>query len=102
MLKWVRSPSQNEVLKMDNIVNNRFILKSGSYIIDLISVDFLTWKKTTSEVNTYWLKMHIGTKEARHICDKFELKQIVEAWTRVHGDEIEIDINLIGDENEFN
>jgi len=86
---------------MNGIIENRFLLKGGSYIIDLINVDFLTWKENSTEYGTYWLKMHIGSKEARYVCSKPELKVIIEEWTRVHGNKIEIEIEELGEENEF-
>ena len=86
---------------MNGIIENRFILKGGSYIVDLINVDFLTWKENATEYGTYWLKMHIGSKEARYVCSLEELKMIVEEWTRVHGNKIEIAIEELGEENEF-
>ena len=63
---------------MNGILEGRFLIKGNSYIIDLINVDFLTWKENATEYGTYWLKMHIGSKEARYICSKEELKTIVD------------------------
>ena len=45
--------------------------------------------------------MHIGSKEAMYVCSKPELKMIIEEWTRVHGNKIEIEIEELGEENEF-
>ena len=53
---------------MNGIIENRFLLKGGSYIVDLINVDFLTWKENATEYGTYWLKMQIGSKEGIYVC----------------------------------
>ena len=89
-------------IKMNGILENRFFLKGGSYIIDLINVDFLTWKENATEYETYWLKMHIGSKEVRYVCSPEELKIIIEEWTRVHGNKIEINMEELGEKDEFN
>ena len=89
-------------IKMNGILEGRFLIKGNSYIIDLINVDFLTWKENATEYGTYWLKMHIGSKEARYVCSREELKVIIEEWTKVHGNKIEININELGEEDEFN
>ena len=84
-----------------DLKEERFLLKGDAYIVDLANVDFLTWRKNEKENGTYWLKMHFSTKEARYICSKEELKTIVEEWTKVHGNKIEIDIDELGEEDEF-
>ncbi len=80
-----------------DLKDERFLLKGDAYIVDLANVDFLTWRKNEKENGTYWLKMHFQTKEARYICDKYELATIVMAWTKMHGKELDIDINELGD-----
>ena len=88
---------------MENIKENRYIIKSGSYIIDLDNVDFVTWKENGKDEGTYWVKLHIGTKEARYVCDgKAELKEIITAWCTLRGKNITIEECELGDEDEFN
>ena len=61
------------------IKQKRYLIKKNSYIIDLFSVDFITWKENENEEGTYWTKLHIGTKEVRYVCqDVFELFLIVQ------------------------
>jgi hypothetical protein len=65
-------------------------------MIDLESVDFITWKENEKNAGTYWAKLHIGSKEARYICnDVDELKELLERWSLVKGKEIEIEENEI-------
>ena len=63
-----------------DLKEERFLLKGDAYIVDLATVDFLTWRKNE-----------------RYICDKFELATILMAWTKMHGTELDIDINNLGD-----
>ena len=48
-----------------NIKQDRFLVKEGSYVIDLNSVEFITFTQNENNSNQYLLKFHIGTKEAR-------------------------------------
>jgi|TARA_R100001443_G_C3253157_1_gene153793 hypothetical protein len=82
------------------IKQKRFLIKPNSYIIDLFTVDFITWKENEKEEGTYWTKLHIGTKETRYVCkDAWELKRIIELWCEIHGKEVMVTIEeLIGEE----
>ena len=65
-------------------------------MIDLESVDFITWKENEKNAGTYWAKLHIGSKEARYICDDVnELKDLLEQWSLINGKQIEIEENEI-------
>ncbi len=65
-------------------------------MIDLESVDFITWKENEKNAGTYWAKLHIGSKEARYICDDVnELKDLLEQWSLIKGKKIEIEENEI-------
>lgn len=65
-------------------------------MIDLESVDFITWKENEKNAGTYWAKLHIGPKEARYICDDVnELKELLEQWSLIKGKEIQIEENEI-------
>lgn len=67
-----------------------FIIKENTFIVDLSVVDFITFKLNEENEKEYWLKFHIGNKEARYICDIKELKNILKVWCKLHGKEIEI------------
>tara|TARA_R100001369_G_scaffold65365_1_gene92538 strand:- start:962 stop:1219 length:258 start_codon:yes stop_codon:yes gene_type:complete len=76
---------------MEDIKQNRYLLKGSSYILDLYKVDFITWKENEKVEETYWAKLHMGSKEARYICDnKTELRELILAWTNIQGEEIEV------------
>jgi len=76
---------------MEELKNNRYLLKGNSYIIDLYNVDFITWKENDKVQATYWAKLHIGSKETRFICNSLsELKTLVQAWTNIRGKEANI------------
>tara|TARA_Y100001938_G_scaffold139640_1_gene206803 strand:- start:178 stop:477 length:300 start_codon:yes stop_codon:yes gene_type:complete len=77
---------------MENLYNKRYLIKSNSYMIDLFNVDFITWKENENETGTYWVKLHIGTKEARYVCSSLEeLHDLIKSWTRLRGEEIKIE-----------
>tara|TARA_R110000751_G_scaffold45816_2_gene103606 strand:+ start:1390 stop:1647 length:258 start_codon:yes stop_codon:yes gene_type:complete len=76
---------------MEELKNNRYLLKGNSYIIDLYNVDFITWKENDKVEATYWAKLHIGSKETRFICNSLsELQTLVQAWTNIRGKEANI------------
>jgi len=77
---------------MNELKAERYLLKSNSYIIDLFSVDFITWKENEQELGSYRVKFHMGGKEARYICDIQTLRDVLEEWAKIRGKEIEIDI----------
>ena len=35
-------------------------------MVDMVNVDFITWKENENEEDNYWVKPHIGNKEARY------------------------------------
>jgi len=71
---------------MEDLKENRYLLKANSYIIDLINVDFITWKENDKVENTYWAKLHMGSKEARYVCEDLnELRTLVMAWCDLRG-----------------
>ena len=75
-----------------DIKADRFLVKDNSYIVDLFTVDFITFKENEKEYGTYWVKLHIGTKEVRYICkDASELNEVIEIWCKLHGEEINFD-----------
>ena len=83
---------------MNDIIENKFILKGESYIADLEKVDFLTWNENDKTKGTYFMKFHIGTKETRFICSsKKELLGIIKAWCLANGKSVDINENDIGD-----
>ena len=74
------------VKKMKGIIEGRFLIKHNSYIIDLKSVDFITYKENENEIGTYWIKLHIGGKEARYVCYDLEsMRQLIDLWTIQQG-----------------
>ncbi len=76
---------------MNDLKENRYLLKANSYIIDLFNVDFITWKENENEEGTYWTKLHVGTKECRYICKTLdELNQLIAQWSRLRGDKLNI------------
>jgi|15BtaG_2_1085339.scaffolds.fasta_scaffold20048_3 hypothetical protein len=84
---------------MYNIVENRYVLKGGSYLADLKSVDFITWRQD-AETGHYRMKMHIGPKEVRFVCDtEEELEVVLSDWTTMQGKQVKIE--NVSDNNEY-
>tara|TARA_R110000744_G_scaffold116326_3_gene217486 strand:- start:369 stop:623 length:255 start_codon:yes stop_codon:yes gene_type:complete len=76
---------------MDDLKENRYLVKSNSYIIDLAQVDFITWKENEKREATYWAKLHIGSKEARYVCNNItELRELISVWTNHKGKRITV------------
>ncbi len=58
------------------------MVKKNAYIVDLKDVDFITYKENENEIGTYWVKFHIGQKEARYVCyDLNSLRDVIQYWT---------------------
>jgi len=84
---------------MSEIKENRYLIKSNSYMIDLSIVDFVTWKENEKMSGTYWAKLHIGNKDARYVCkNEDSLKELLETWAKIKGKKVEIDIDEIIEE----
>ena len=84
------------------LIKNRFLLKNGSFIIDLDEVEFLTWNKNMKLEESYWVKLHVGSKDTRYICDtREELCDIINAWAKVRNVDIKINKEEIGDMYDF-
>lgn len=67
---------------MKGIIDGRFVIKPNSYIINLRDVDFITFKENENELGTYWIKFHMGGKEARYVCESVEdLQKLLQLWT---------------------
>lgn len=62
------------------MLKGNFVIKENTFIINLNKVDFITFKLNEENFGEYWIKFHIGGKEARYICDIDELKDILEQW----------------------
>ena len=81
---------------MNRIFEDRYVIKDESFIADLANVDFITWRRNSEDGN-FWLKMHIGEKEVRYVCETMDgLNTILGVWTKLKGKEVEI---KIGEEN---
>ena len=81
---------------MNDLKENRYLMKKNSYLIDLDTVDFVTWKENDKEEGTYWTKLHIGTKECRYICESLEdLQQLLITWTDIKGSPLDIELEDI-------
>ena len=84
------------------IIEERFLLKNESYIIDLEKVDFITWKENENKRDSYWIKLHVGTKETRYVCEgKDELCHILNTWGLLKETELLLERNEIGENYEF-
>ena len=76
---------------MNDLKENRYIVKANSYIIDLDKVDFITWKENEREEGTYWAKLHIGTKEVRYVCKNIDsLRDLLTDWSHLNGKEAKL------------
>ena len=80
-----------EEITMNELKENRYIVKANSYMIDLNKVDFITWKENEREEGTYWAKLHIGTKEVRYVCKNIDsLRDLLTDWSHLNGKEAKL------------
>ena len=78
---------------MDDIKNERFLIKETSYLVDLKDVDFITWSENERDLGKYLAKLHIGYKETRYMCQSAEdLKTLLQTWSEVKGQKLDLDI----------
>jgi hypothetical protein len=81
---------------MKDLIGERFLVKKNSYIVDLANVDFITYKENENEIGTYWVKFHIGQKEARYVCyDLSSLRDIIQYWTMSKSSKARIEENKL-------
>ena len=79
---------------MDDIKNERFLIKETSYIVDLKDVDFITWSENERDLGKYLAKLHIGSKETRYMCQSAEdLKTLLQTWSEVKGEKLDLNID---------
>ena len=70
---------------MNELIDERYVLKPGSYLADLSNVDFITWRQSDEGI---MLKLHIDQKEIRFVCNKKLAEEILGIWTKFRGHEI--------------
>tara|TARA_Y100001938_G_scaffold135072_1_gene196304 strand:- start:489 stop:740 length:252 start_codon:yes stop_codon:yes gene_type:complete len=79
---------------MDDIKNERFLIKETSYLVDLKDVDFITWSENERDLGKYLAKLHIGSKETRYMCQSAEdLKTLLQTWSEVKGEKLDLNID---------
>jgi|TARA_R100000482_G_scaffold93429_1_gene38843 hypothetical protein len=79
---------------MDDIKNERFLIKETSYLVDLKDVDFITWSENERDLGKYLAKLHIGSKETRYMCQSAEdLKTLLQTWSEVKGEKLDLDVD---------
>lgn len=76
---------------MDDIKNERFLIKKTSYLVDLKDVDFITWSENERDLGKYLAKLHIGSKETRYMCQSVkDLETLLQTWSEVKGEKIDL------------
>jgi len=81
---------------------NRYFMLENNYIVDLIAVDFITFKENEKVADEFWIKFHIGTKECRYRADtRQEVADIINTWSSVHGKDVSIDESELGGANKW-
>jgi len=84
------------------LLENRYVMLKNNYIVDLITVDFITFKENEKVENEFWIKFHIGTKECRYrTSTRSEVADIINTWSAVHGKDVSIDESELGGANEW-
>lgn len=75
---------------------NKFLIKKGTYIVDLEKVDFITWRNNEKEEGKYLVRLHIGSKEATYMCQTIDdVKDLIRNWAIANGKVTEINNEAI-------
>tara|TARA_R100000482_G_C5106083_1_gene138084 strand:+ start:79 stop:330 length:252 start_codon:yes stop_codon:yes gene_type:complete len=81
------------------IINERYIMKAGSYVADITNADFITMRKSENGV---MLKLHFGTKEIRYECKLEVAESIFTTWSKFRGEMVNFEeIDILGDINGY-
>jgi len=84
---------------MSELIDERYVMKAGSYVADLSLVEFITWRQNDDGI---LLKLHIGQKEIRFLSTKEMATEVMGIWTKFRGQEIDFREYEIGGKYEFN
>tara|TARA_R100001086_G_C11836529_1_gene257995 strand:+ start:1330 stop:1626 length:297 start_codon:yes stop_codon:yes gene_type:complete len=77
-------------------IAEEFVIKSGSWIIDLKDVQFMTYRLNEKDETSYLVAFHIGDKETKIMVDDISaVKELFTAWTNAKGLELEFERNDI-------
>tara|TARA_R110000803_G_scaffold196294_2_gene259583 strand:- start:3501 stop:3722 length:222 start_codon:yes stop_codon:yes gene_type:complete len=67
-------------------ITSSFVEKDGTWIVSFSEVDFITWKENYDD-KSYFVKLHIGSKETRLQLDYEEdVAELVSAWKKYKGE----------------
>ena len=53
---------------MEDLKENRYLVKQTSYIVDLKDVDFITWSANERDLGSFWTKVAHRNKRNRYMC----------------------------------
>lgn len=63
-------------------ITSSFVEKDGTWVVSFSEVDFITWKENYDD-KSYFVKLHIGSKETRLQLDYEEdVAELVSAWKK--------------------
>ena len=67
-------------------VSPSFVEKEGTWVVSFSEVNFITWKENYDD-KSYFVKLHIGSKETRLQLDyEEEVEELVSAWKKYKGE----------------
>ena len=67
-------------------ITSSFVEKDGTWIVSFSEVNFITWKENYDD-KSYFVKLHIGSKETRLQLDYEEdVAELVSAWKKYKGE----------------
>ena len=67
-------------------ITSSFVEKDGTWVVSFSEVDFITWKENYDD-KSYFVKLHIGSKETRLQLDYEEdVAELVSAWKKYKGE----------------
>lgn len=77
-------------------ISNDFVVKSGSWIVDLKDVQFMTYRLNDKDETSYLVAFHIGDKETKIMVSNIEaVRELFKSWTNAKGTELEFEFEDI-------
>jgi len=73
-------------------ISNGFVVKAGSWIINLRDVEFMTYRLNDKDETSYLVAFHIGDKETKIMVNDIQaVKELFKSWTNAKGTELEFE-----------
>ena len=84
--KWAEWKTSGPISERPALSMDEMFKENNKWAVDLTKVDFLSYKQNYEDY-TYFVKLHIGSKDVRVFLDtKEELKELKQKWKQIKGE----------------